>query len=171
MATDYTKGLKWADFTGDNPVSFLTVDPGELHVGVAYWQGQHCTQAWETDPQEFVKWLASTARDMDFIGYERFILDPRRSKFLGGYEFVTCELIGVIKYHSQLRGLRSPIGYSNVQGKVCYKIKPWSTWPHRSFTSYGHGSHAKDANVAGYSLMRAVRKAEGLTDASWTEMH
>lgn len=160
--------LSWAEIS-DPEFKWVTIDPGDKNVGVALWSGQVCEQSTHQSPWETVLWLQSTARPHQLIGFERFVLDPRRARIQGGSELLTSQMIGQIHLIALNRGIPTA-GYTNTQGKVCYKIKPWTSWPVRRWASYGNGGHAKDAEVAGYSFMRTIRKQEKRTDASWEEV-
>lgn len=146
---------------------WISVDPGEVHVGVTYWKDTEPVWAKEFAPDEFVDWLIAAIAEgrVEMIVYEIFLLYPgaeiNRNQM--GSTFATCELIGVMRHLCRRAGLPF-VGYQASHHKAQYKnsqFKP-PLKPHRAWKSYGHGSHTKDAeNLGIYHLNHTHNKIFG----------
>lgn len=93
--------------------SLIAVDPGDRHVGVAFftteepdpWTGEgsrgwYCADVQEFEPDEFADALAETllAGELDTLVVETFRLYGDRAIEQTGSQFETSQLIGVLKY-------------------------------------------------------------------------
>jgi hypothetical protein len=89
--------------------TLIAVDPGDVHVGVAYFDrdpgskyGWRCTHTAEYLPDEFSDGLAEEFVDQDpeweFLVYEKFRLYEDKAAEQKGSEFPTAKLIGVIEW-------------------------------------------------------------------------
>lgn len=146
---------------------WVSVDPGDRHVGVTAWRGTEPQWSKEFTPDGWVDWLvaAVAAKDLELIVYEVFLLYPgaevNRNQM--GSTFGTCELIGVMRHLCRRAGLPF-VGYQASHHKAQYKnsqFKP-PLKPHRSWKSYGHGSHCKDSeNIGLYHLNQTHNKTFG----------
>lgn len=87
----------------------IAVDPGDVHVGVAFFEtwlppeddeGWECVDTQELTPEEFQDALLETMLDgdIDILVYEKFRLYEDKKDVQVGSEFLTSQLIGVIKY-------------------------------------------------------------------------
>lgn len=91
----------------------IAVDPGDRHVGVAFFEAEtadpwaaenalewECVDAQEWKPQEFEDGLASAllAGDVQALVFERFRLYGDKAQEQTGSEFETSQLIGVMKF-------------------------------------------------------------------------
>lgn len=89
--------------------NLIAVDPGDVHVGVAYFvrdpdspHGWRCDDTQELTPEGFADGLAETFIDQDddweFLVYEKFRLYEDKAVEQTGSEFPTAKLIGVIEW-------------------------------------------------------------------------
>lgn len=87
----------------------IAVDPGDVHVGVAFFEtwgdptkdeGWECVDTQEMTPEEFEDALLETLLDgdVDILVYEKFFLYEDKAMAQVGSEFRTSQLIGVIRY-------------------------------------------------------------------------
>lgn len=146
---------------------WVSVDPGDVHVGVTRWKGVEAVWCREMRPDEFVDWLigACGASELELIVFEVFMLYPGAE--LGrnqmGSTFGTCELIGVMKHLARRSGIPI-VGYQASTHKALYKMKEYRPpqKPLRAWRSYGAGSHCKDSECLGlYHLRRIALKGKG----------
>lgn len=139
------------------PERWLSVDPGDLHVGVASWVGAECVRVQEVTPDELAAMLETAFKHgmVDLVACEKFALDLKRAGQQSGSEFLTCQLIGVIKYLCKKNNVPY-VGFFNHQHKRIYKMGwyteltlkdkrklPW--WGAANST----GEHCKDAWCVG----------------------
>ncbi len=135
------------------PEQWITIDPGDKHVGMAVWQRENCVSTHELSPDQALRTLDyMTSPDFwkppSLVVYERFALDPRRAGQQSGSEFGTSQMIGVIKWLCQKAKVEC-VGYTNSQHKRVYSMdwyKGLSLKDKRSLPWWGVGAnHAKDA--------------------------
>lgn len=115
-------------------LSLIAVDPGDVHVGVAFfqtedpdpWSGQgggdwECVDTQEWTPNEFADGLAETmlVGEIDTIVFERFRLYADLAAEQTGSEFLTSQLIGVIKYLVRINNLHAQ-RHQEAEGKGAY---------------------------------------------------
>lgn len=149
----------------DLPDFWVSVDPGDRHVGVALWHGPVCFKAYETEPDAFVDELVTMIhRDgLALVAYERFLLRGELMAQQQGSEFFTSQLIGATR-HLCRRAKIDCVGYRPRDHKDLFKkpeFKP-PLRPHREWASWGHGGHTKDAeNVGEYHIHRLLNKGKG----------
>lgn len=94
-------------------MKLLAVDPGDTHVGVAFfetddpdpWTGEggekwECIDAQEWKPMDFADAVAETliAGEIETLVIERFRLYGDKAQEQTGSEFETAQLIGILKY-------------------------------------------------------------------------
>lgn len=106
-------GRPWSEgWTEPQPpkVNLLAVDPGDIHVGVAFFECDETRQedptAWECidtqemTPVEFEDALIQSILDgdIDILVFERYLLDPTKLEAQINSELRTAQLIGVIRY-------------------------------------------------------------------------
>ncbi len=144
---------------------WLTVDPGEVHVGTVLWQGHEPVRAQEMHPDQFVDYLVTVCAsgELELIVYEIFMLYGHKKDMQLGSTFGTAELIGVIKHVARRAGVAT-VGYQASAHKQLYKLKEYRppVKPLRDWKSYGHGSHTKDAECLGlYHIRTKALKGRG----------
>lgn len=94
----------------DGLTKMLAIDPGDRHVGLAFFQVKRgwesevydwtCTDTMEVTPRELEDSLLETLTDgeLDIVVFERFLLDPTKLESQINSEMETSQLIGIIKY-------------------------------------------------------------------------
>lgn len=130
----------------------LSVDPGAVHVGVAYWYDLHglwaCESAVEMTPTEFADAfleMADSASPPDLVIIEGFWLKPGKAALQqAGSGMETVELIGLTKYVCRSRGIEWR-KVANGQDAIIARL----TAAGYEWASKGHGGHAKDAEAVG----------------------
>ena len=135
------------------PDRWLSIDPGDIHVGLATWMGDECKSAIETTPEGLIATLEYMleGKVIDLVVCEKFALYAWNEKSMAGNEFETSQLIGVIKYLCKRHGVPY-VGQFASEHKRIYKLG-WflamSNKEQRAMPYWGQGGHAKDAWVAG----------------------
>lgn len=85
----------------------IAVDPGDKHVGVAFFDradnkwGWECLDAQEATPNEFLDNLAETIindTELETVVYEIFRLYPDKAQDQVGSEMETSQMIGALKW-------------------------------------------------------------------------
>lgn len=85
----------------------IAIDPGDAHVGVAFFDvnadGEwFCEDAQQIEHDDFIDGLAemviSDKMAPEYLIFERFRLYGDKAKLQTGSEFLTAQMIGVIKY-------------------------------------------------------------------------
>jgi len=116
--------------------SLIAVDPGDAHVGVAFFNreidGWECSAVEEMTPNEFNDDFAESLlhNDIECIVYERFRLYEDKSGEQVGSEFLTSQMIGVIKYLVRIRNNHAdyhdnePNPDCAAAGQFCAKLPP-----------------------------------------------
>jgi hypothetical protein len=81
-------------------VRMVSIDPGEVHCGTAFWLGAKCYDVVEYSPgglfASMEKWLRHDS--VDVIVVEEFRLYPNKANEQSYSSMGTPEVIGVIKY-------------------------------------------------------------------------
>ena len=145
------------------PLRWVSIDPGDRHVGWAEWTLGNCIKAEEITPEECDNRLYARCvheHDLDHIVYEKFALYAWNERSLSGNEFETSQLIGVIKSHAR-RGDVPASGQFASQHKAIYRMgwyKELTPKELREMPWWGHGGHAKDAWVVGAWFKRQRQK-------------
>jgi len=147
----------------------VSVDPGAIHVGVAYWFELHglwsCQAAVEMSYDQYVDsilldLMQTTARP-DKVCIEGFWLKPGKAALQqAGSSLETVELIGATK--AICRKVGTPvIKVANGQDAIIKRLEAAGyTW-----SSRGHGGHAKDAEAVGVrGLELSVRQLAACAD-------
>jgi hypothetical protein len=137
----------------ERPNRWVSIDPGDRHVGFATWIDDECLDAVELTPEECIKTLELLIerKGLECIVYEKFALYGWNEKSLAGNEFITSQLIGVIKYLAN-RAEVDCVGQFASEHKRVYRMgwfKELSRSELREMPWWGHGGHAKDAWVVG----------------------
>lgn len=133
------------------PARWWSIDPGDLHAAIAKWEGAQCLNTFEFAPHQAIATLAGALEGgyVDVVVYEKFALDRKRMSQQVGSEFLTSQMIGVIKYLCTAHKVPC-VGFYNHQHKRIYRMGwyqdltlkdkrklPW--W------GQGTGEHCKDA--------------------------
>ena len=142
------------------PARWVSIDPGNSHVGFAQWEGSECVAAFETTPRDAEDRLIASSSDpwwLDLIVVEDFTLYAHLARLQAGKRMLTSELIGAIELIGRLRGV-PVLRQSAAVGKRVYSLEPYRSAPQRWWPSYGHGEHTKDAVAHGYSYLLRVHK-------------
>lgn len=136
---------------------FWSCDPGDSHVGLARWRGTECLEAVETTPVGVVDLLHAaldTPGQPRLLVLEAFNLRGSLMAEQQGSEFLTSQLIGALRHTCRRADI--PVAMQTPwQAKQLQQLAPWRDWPVRAFTSYGHGRHAKDAELHGIKYLRS----------------
>lgn len=132
---------------------WVSIDPGDRHVGFATWVKDDCLNAIELTPDECIKTLEILLKRgiLETVVYEKFALYGWNEKSMAGNEFLTCQLIGIIKYLANRHEVHC-VGQFASEHKRIYKMG----W-YRSLTAkekcrlpwWGNGGHAMDAWCVG----------------------
>jgi len=158
------------------PNAWWSVDPGDVHVGLAEWRGTVCVAATETTPVQFEDRLMEACRATpkavqsaeavggvalpDLVIIERFALRGALMAQQQGSEFFTSQMIGstrfICRWHGKPLLIQTPD-----QHKIVLKRDPWRDWAQRRYVSYGHGPHAKSAELHGYFFIESVLRKQG----------
>lgn len=89
----------------------IAIDPGDAHVGVAFFAtdddgGWYCQDAQQIEADDFLDGLAEMIlidRDTPFtVVFEKFRLYADKAKLQTGSEFLTAQMIGVIRYLAKI---------------------------------------------------------------------
>lgn len=133
----------------DVPFRWVSIDPGDRHVGFATWVNTDCVTALELTPRQCMTTLENLleAQILSAIVFEKFALYAWNEKSMAGNEFLTCQLIGMIKYVADKHEIEC-VGFSASEHKRIYRMG-WFTalTPKelRTLPWWGNGGHAKDA--------------------------
>jgi hypothetical protein len=163
---------------------FYAVDPGDIHVGLAEFRGGRCIAASETRPEAFCDMLFDLSHESDrsagpngvrgemapdLVVLERFALRGELMAQQQGSEFLTSQMIGAIRFICRRGGIPLVI-QTPQQHKLIPKREPWKSWPLRRWTSYGHGPHAKSAEMHGlFYLQEQLRGQSTVRMHQWLE--
>jgi len=131
------------------PARWVSIDPGDRHVGYATWDEDTCTSAIELTPETCVAALevGLLGRTIHTVVCEKWALYAWNEKSMSGNEFLTAQLIGVIKYLCG-RTQVPYIGYNAGSHKSIYKMGWYLDMTRRDLAQlpwWGFGGHAKDA--------------------------
>lgn len=149
---------------GDIPASWVSIDPGDRHVGWAEWVGRMCQGALHLSPEECIQRLEDASgfprngrRMIELVVCEKWALYAWNEESMAGNEFLTSQLIGMIKYICNRSGVHF-VGQFAAQGKLTYKRSPWREWTVREWQQalggkIGPGEHKKDAYAHGAAFI------------------
>ena len=155
------------------PTSWVSIDPGDKHVGWCEWWGTECVRALHLNPEECVDrleaavgWPRGSPRMIEVVVYERWALYAWNEESMAGNEFLTSQLIGVIKYVCLRSGVHRVPQFAS-EGKRTYERSPWREWGIREWREalkgpIGPGEHKKDAYAHGANFLwgRGVRPCQ-----------
>lgn len=128
---------------------FYSIDPGDVHVGVALFKGQRCMWAREFTPEGILKYLADHLNGSEALVVERFQLYPHLAQKQSGSDMLTSQLIGALRLLACQKGV--PV----VIQQAALKTPAESAIIKRNVPrqSTGNGDHAKDAETHGYAYI------------------
>lgn len=140
------------------PMRWVSIDPGDRHVGFAAWHDADCMYAIELTPDQCVTALMNMAIEgvLHHVVYEKFALYGWNEKSMAGNEFETVQLIGKIKLICDIKGI-SYSGQFAREHKAIYRMgwyKALTAKEKRKLPWWGHGGHAMDAWVIGMWFKR-----------------
>lgn len=140
----------------DPPPPMIAVDPGDVHVGVSYFDGTgKCRWAREFGPLGFLIWLNQylPILRIGVLVVERYQLYPNKAAQQHGSDMLTSQLIGAIRWIGHQHGI--PV----VQQQAALKVPTESLINHRGVErkSLGEGGHAKDAETHGHCYLWKTR--------------
>lgn len=121
---------------------WVSIDPGGVHVGMAWWCGEELRHCYETTPLESMRKLEQAMPAILVI--EEFRLYPSKAKTLTGSTMETAQLIGAMTW------------WANRNDVAIYMQPAAIKEPTRSYMRKyqlelvkGKGDHAQDAQVHG----------------------
>lgn len=146
----------------DRPGRWVSIDPGDIHVGFATWCDDECLAAVEMTPRECKDTLYGMVERgvLETIVCEKFALYAWNEKSMAGNEFLTVKLIGVIEEIAERNGIDFVGQFASV-GKRIYKMGWYlelTAKEKRQLPWGGHGGHAKDAWAHGEWFKRQRAK-------------
>lgn len=147
----------------------ISVDPGAVHCGVAYWT-QHSDEKWECqwavemtpeDCVDYVKRSVESPDQPDQVIVEGFWLKPGLDAIRqAGSQMETTEVIGTIRHLCRWAG----VPFQKVANGQQATIKRLNSRKY-VWSSFGHGDHAKDAEAVGVRglelKIRDLRRVNG----------
>lgn len=140
----------------------ISIDPGDRHVGVAFFEGEGCSWALNFTPSDAMDFLLQEVPGVDVVVVERYQLYPHLAQLQQGSDMRTSQMIGAIKVVARMHGV--PV----VIQPAAFKKAAESLIKHRGIVrkSLGHGDHAKDAETHGYTyLWKTKNKQSVIQDA------
>lgn len=152
--------LRWqktpGSFTEDAPEQWVSIDPGDSYCGWVNFNGTKPVFSIELSPWECMQRLDQVLPVLNLVVFERWTLYGWNEKSLSGNEFLTSQLIGIIKYLTHKCHGVPYVGYRAMEGKATtYNRDPWKRWTTRQWQDALHGpigrGHTKDALAMGYS--------------------
>lgn len=131
------------------PPLWVSIDPGDSHVGFAVWNGPRCISAVEFAPGPAIRELERVLEaGAGLVVVEKYQLYGWAAQQQAGSDMKTAQLIGVIRYLANKAKVPSLTPLAS-QTKAMYKVPALILMPARWWRSWGHGSHAKDAEAVG----------------------
>lgn len=128
---------------------FYAIDPGDVHVGVARFDGETCTWARESDPTSAMHDLAKQLPGAHVLVVERYQLYPHLAQLQQGSDMRTSQMIGALKW------LAWTLGIPVVIQQAALKKPTEALIRHRGVqrVAQGDGDHAFDAETHGYTYL------------------
>lgn len=148
----------------DTPSRVLAIDPGNQHVGVAWFQryddGWNCYAVAEETPWEFASsvdlWLQQGGV-LDCLVVEQFTLYGDTAMTQVGQEFVVVQLIGILRYLGMRSGVPVHLQPASIQKPTQAALRV----NHIKSRSRQHraGPHAFSAELHGwYYILRTLQE-------------
>lgn len=138
---------------GSLPGFWVSVDPGDKHVGYATWDYERCTGADELTPAECVDrvWDLAQTGILGLLVVERFTLYPWMAAEQSHSEMWTSQMIGALSHIARRYSvpLEKPQA-SKLNGVYKTPLKA------RLVQSRGKSKHAKDAEAHGLLIVNQL---------------
>ena len=144
----------------------IAIDPGEVHCGIARFEGDYLMSTFEMTPDDLFDYLknvfeyfAKPNADYDSIVVvmESFRLYPGSSKALAYSALMTVEVIGVVRFLCKQAGIKL------VEQNATIKIPTRKQMVARGIVNFavtsGKGRHCADAVEHGYYYLLRDRKS------------
>ena len=153
-------------------IRVLAIDPGDVHVGMAYFEDPRCLEAWEYAPDQALDYVRDMLRcgRIDTLVIEEFRLYPWRARAQAFSQMLTCEMIGALKIAWRWYGVDNGIELAVQSAQI--KEPTSNILRARKVPSVAKrsraGGHAFDAELHGHYYLEH-RKADGLTVAEATK--
>ena len=136
------------------PEVWWSIDPGDVHVGLAQWSYSDLVSVFETDPYTLLSMLS--AGPPKFVICERWALYGWKASEQTGSEFFTSQLVGAIKCLCWLRQVPLLMQQPSV-GKAMFRPER-----HKDRVWRGRNKHQRDAEAHGLAwLAKLDRISEG----------
>lgn len=141
----------------DAPRQWVSIDPGDTYVGWVNFNGTQPVYSVELSPPECIERLNDSLAVIDAVVFERWTLYGWNERSLAGNEFLTSQLIGIIKYLCYIHNVPY-IGFRAREGKAAiYQRNPWNKWTTTHWREALRGpigrGHCKDALAMGYAYL------------------
>lgn len=136
---------------GALPKFWISIDPGDKHVGYASWDEEECSAAVEMTPDEVVDvvWDLATYNVVGLLVVERYTLYPWMAAQQSHSEMWTSQLIGALHHIAR----RHNIPFEKPQAGKLREVYGNPELAARICRSIGHGKHARDAEAHGLRLV------------------
>jgi hypothetical protein len=133
------------------PDFWLTIDPGDKHVGYASWDHEECTSAVEMTPDECIDtvWDLAGFGVIKLLVVERFTLYPWLAAQMSHSELWTPQMIGALHHLARHFG----IPMIKPQASKLRDVYGNPELVSRLTRSIGFGKHARDAEAHGLRLV------------------
>jgi hypothetical protein len=141
------------------PDFWLSIDPGDKHVGYASWDGEECTAAVEMTPDQAIDTVTDLAGFgvIQLLVCERFTLYPWMAAQMSHSELWTPQMIGALHHIAR----RHNIPFEKPQASKLKEVYGNPELTARLYRSIGHGKHARDAEAHGlrYVVQQELQRA------------
>lgn len=124
---------------------WLSIDPGEVHCGVAGWNGDDCRFAQEWTPEQLLERIQQWQARLEKLVVEEFRLYPNKLAVQSFSDLPTVKLIGKIELLCTVLGIELIMQPALIKKVVFAQAKARG----HVWLSDGHGGHAKDAEAHG----------------------
>lgn len=147
----------------------IAIDPGDKHVGVAFFTGQGCYLVQEMTPDELcdLMWVWMDTASVDTLVVEKFQLYPDKAKEQSYGEMLTSQLIGrikeIVRRTMTTTGLIVPI----IEQPASIKQPTFKQLRARKIQSIAKrdkvpGQHVLDAEAHGWYYLMKGAKQQGV---------
>jgi len=133
----------------------LAIDPGDPHCGLARFVDGECVAAAEFKPERMLGLLELwfTESKIDKVVCEEWRLYGQFAATQSGSTMPTVEVIGVIRWLCRRWGVELIMQAALVKVPIQRILKAHGV----KLQSWGHGDHAKDAELHGYRYLLKER--------------
>lgn len=129
--------------------AFYAIDPGDKHVGLAYFEDSACVWAREETPLGTMQYLGKHLHGEHVLVVERYQLYPHLAQTQQGSDMRTSQMIGALKWLAYRRGARVVIQQAALKRATEALIIKRGI----ARKATGNGDHAKDAETHGYTYL------------------